>query len=63
MKPGPGIFTTVIIVAGLLSLCLSGVVLAAGQSSCETCHLDEALLVKNLSKVESKKSAQQSGAG
>jgi hypothetical protein len=42
---------------------LSGTVLAAGQSSCLTCHLDEALLVKNLSKVESKKSAQQSGAG
>jgi hypothetical protein len=63
MKLDSGIFTIVTIVAGLLSLCLSGVVLAAGQSSCLTCHLDEAMLLKNLSKVEVKKSALQSGAG
>jgi hypothetical protein len=50
---------------------LSGV-LAAGagssawpaeRSGCVTCHLDAAMLVKNLSASKAKKSALQSGAG
>ena len=33
------------------------------ESSCVTCHTDEEMLTKNLSKMEEKKSAMQSGAG
>jgi hypothetical protein len=37
--------------------------LAAETSGCVTCHLDEAMLVKNLGVTKTKKSAMQSGAG
>jgi hypothetical protein len=37
--------------------------LAAETSGCVTCHLDEAMLVKNLGVTKAKKSAMQSGAG
>jgi hypothetical protein len=36
---------------------------AAGPSGCVTCHLDEAMLVRNLGKSTARKSALQSGAG
>jgi hypothetical protein len=37
--------------------------LAAEPSSCVTCHLDEARLVRNLAVSTARKSALQSGAG
>jgi hypothetical protein len=48
---------------GLLVVSLVAPVLAAEQSSCITCHVDEAMLLKNLSGAKAKKSAMQSGAG
>ncbi|MGA8893627.1 MAG: hypothetical protein WB493_18855 [Anaeromyxobacteraceae bacterium] len=36
---------------------------ADGPSGCVTCHLDEAMLVRNLAGSAPKKSALQSGAG
>jgi hypothetical protein len=48
---------------GLLAVNLAAAVLAADHSSCITCHLDEAMLLKNLSGAEAKKSAMQSGRG
>ena len=49
--------------AVMLSVGLSSAVVAAEQSGCVTCHLDESMLVKNLSEAKVKKSAMQSGAG
>ena len=37
--------------------------MAAETSGCVTCHLDEAMLVKNLGGATVRKSAMQSGAG
>jgi hypothetical protein len=37
--------------------------MAAETSGCVTCHLDEAMLVKNLGGATARKSAMQSGAG
>ena len=36
---------------------------ASGPSGCVTCHLDEAMLVRNLAVSTARKSALQSGAG
>ena len=47
----------------LLLLRLTGTVVAEEQSGCITCHLDEAMLVKNLGATQAKTSALQSGAG
>jgi len=47
----------------LLLLCLTGTGVAEEQSGCVTCHLDETMLVKNLSTDKVKTSALQSGAG
>ena len=50
--------------ATLLLFCLAATVVAAqDQSGCITCHLDETMLVKNLSTDKVKTSALQSGAG
>jgi len=49
--------------AGLLAVGLASPVLAAEPSGCVTCHLDEAMIVRNLSGVKAKTSAMQSGAG
>ena len=52
--------------AVLVSLLLTGLVStipAAEQSACISCHLDEAKLVKNLSKAVAKTSVMQSGSG
>lgn len=51
------------LLACLLTIGLASPVLAEEQSSCITCHLDEEMLLKNLSPVKAKKSAMQSGAG
>jgi hypothetical protein len=48
---------------GLLVVGSPSAVLAAEPSGCVTCHLDEAMLVKNLSGAKAKVSALQSGAG
>jgi hypothetical protein len=37
--------------------------LAAETSGCVACHLDEAMLVKNLGGTKARRSAMQSGAG
>jgi hypothetical protein len=50
-------------VVGLLAVGLASAVLAAEQSSCLTCHLYEAMLVKNRSVATPKVSAMQSGSG
>ena len=47
----------------LLSIGLASMVLADEQSGCVTCHLDKAMLSKNLSGAKSKTSAMQSGSG
>jgi hypothetical protein len=47
----------------LLLFCLAAAVTAEEQSGCVTCHLDEKMLVKNLSTDKIKTSALQSGAG
>jgi hypothetical protein len=57
--------------AGLLAISLALTTLAvehqaqgaAEPSGCVTCHLDKAMIIKNLSEVKAKKSAMQSGAG
>jgi hypothetical protein len=49
--------------AGLLPIGLAFSVLAAEQSSCLTCHLYEAMLVKNRSMATPRVSAMQSGSG
>jgi hypothetical protein len=48
---------------GLLAVGLASAVSAAEQSSCLTCHLYEAMLVKNRSVATPKVSAMQSGSG
>ena len=50
-------------IAGLLAATLATTAVAAEPSGCVTCHLDKEMLVKNLSTVEAKTSAMQSGAG
>jgi len=49
--------------AGLLAVGLASPVLAAEPSGCVTCHLDQAMIVKNLSGAKAKTSAMQSGSG
>jgi hypothetical protein len=49
--------------AGLLAAGLASTVLAAEPSGCVTCHLDQAMIVKNLSGAKAKTSAMQSGSG
>lgn len=51
-----------IFLAGLL-FCLAVAVAAQEQSGCVTCHLDETMLIKNLSASQVKTSALQSGSG
>lgn len=53
----------VLLLAGMLGAGLPVAAPAAGPSGCVTCHLDEAMLVRNLGKSTAKKSALQSGAG
>ena len=48
---------------GLLAAGAPSRVPAAERSSCVTCHLDEAMLVKTLGTSTARKSALQSGAG
>jgi hypothetical protein len=50
-------------IVGLLAPGLIAAVLAVEQSSCLTCHLYEAMLVKNRSVSMPKVSGMQSGAG
>jgi hypothetical protein len=51
------------VVAGLLASGFASTPLAAEPSSCVTCHVDETMVVKNLSEVKVKTSAMQSGQG
>jgi len=53
----------ILVLAGMLGAGLPVAAPAAGPSGCVTCHLDEAMLVRNLGKSAAKKSALQSGAG
>jgi cytochrome c551/c552 len=53
-----------LVVAGLITSGAASTASAAEQrSGCVACHLDEAMLVQNLSATKAKKSALQSGAG
>jgi hypothetical protein len=52
-----------LVFAGLLTAGAASSALAAETSGCVTCHLDEAMLLKNLGETKAKKSAMQSGAG
>ncbi|MFH1981362.1 MAG: hypothetical protein ABIL58_05940 [Pseudomonadota bacterium] len=47
----------------MLVFCSAAAVSAQERSGCVACHLDEAMLVKNLSLTKAKTSALQSGAG
>jgi hypothetical protein len=49
--------------SGLVVGCAASAATAAETSGCVTCHLDEAMLVKNLGGATARKSAMQSGAG
>lgn len=49
--------------SGIMGAGAASAATAADTSGCVTCHLDEAMLVKNLSGATAKKSAMQSGAG
>jgi hypothetical protein len=49
--------------AAALVFCIAVTVNAEESSGCVACHLDEAMLVKNLSPTQAKTSALQSGAG
>jgi len=49
--------------AGLLSVGLASPVPAAEPSGCVTCHLDQAMIVKNLSGAKARTSVLQSGSG
>jgi hypothetical protein len=49
--------------SGLLGVGAASAATAAETSGCITCHLDEAMLVKNLGGATARKSAMQSGAG
>jgi hypothetical protein len=53
----------ILVLAGMLVAGLPDAAPAAGPSGCVTCHLDEAMLVRNLGKSTARKSALQSGAG
>lgn len=59
MSRAPG----ALLLSGLLAAGLASKALAAEASGCVACHLDEAMLVKNLGGAKAKKSAMQSGAG
>jgi hypothetical protein len=48
---------------GFLASVVPAKISAAETSGCVACHLDEAMLVKNLGVSKAKKSALQSGAG
>jgi hypothetical protein len=50
-------------IVGLVLAGLASGAAAAEPSTCITCHLDEAMLVRNLGETRVKKSALQSGAG
>jgi hypothetical protein len=52
-----------LVLAGMLGAGLPTIAPAAGPSGCVTCHLDEAMLLRNLGKSTARKSALQSGAG
>ncbi len=52
-----------VVLTSLLSIGMASMVLAEEQSGCITCHLDSAMLSKNLSGAKSKTSAMQSGSG
>ena len=47
----------------LLCAGFAGMAHGAEQSACITCHVDENMLVRNLSKTEAKTSSMQSGSG
>jgi len=49
--------------SGLVVARVASAATAAETSGCITCHLDEAMLVKNLGGATARKSAMQSGAG
>jgi hypothetical protein len=49
--------------SGLLGAGAPSAASAAEKSGCITCHLDEAMLVRNLGVVKARKSSLQSGAG
>ena len=49
--------------SGFLGAGAASAAMAAETSGCVTCHLDEAMLVKNLGGSTARKSAMQSGAG
>jgi hypothetical protein len=51
------------VLSSLLGAGLASETLAADRSGCVACHLDEAMLVKNLAVTKARKSALQSGAG
>jgi len=56
-SPGLALF------CGFLASVVPAKISAAETSGCVACHLDEAMLVKNLGVSKAKKSALQSGAG
>ena len=49
--------------SGIMGAGAASAATAAETSGCVTCHLDEAMLVKNLGGATARKSAMQSGAG
>jgi len=64
MKRNPGWRTAgLAALAGMLAVGLASSVLASEPSGCVTCHLDKAMIVKNLGGAKSKTSAMQSGSG
>ena len=52
-----------VVLSGLVVAGAASTAMAAEASGCVTCHLDEAMLVKNLGGATARKSAMQSGAG
>jgi cytochrome c551/c552 len=50
-------------ISGFLGAGAASGAMAAETSGCVSCHLDEAMLVKNLGVATARKSAMQSGAG
>ena len=59
MRPAPG----VALLSGFLAAGLASSAWAVELSGCVACHVDEAMLVKNLGGAKARKSALQSGAG
>jgi hypothetical protein len=51
------------LLSGVLAAGVASNASPAERSGCVTCHLDAAMLVKNLAASKAKKSALQSGAG